>query len=124
MADKLIRLALTRLDAVQSKVPLWAGILAQMTHQSRWTQTMSVVLPARRFVLAPARVLAILTVFTNGTRFATLWTCPSRRTIAGARHIIALAAVLATALEGTISTIPALPTRMLTCGARITRWTL
>lgn len=124
MADELIRFALTRLDAVQSIVSLGAGILAQVAHKSRGAQTMTVVLPTRRSVLAPARVVAILTVFPIRTRLPTLRTGPSRRTVASARHIIALAAVPATALECTIGTVPTIPTRMLARSPCITWWTL
>lgn len=121
MTHKLVRLALARLDAMQSKVALWTGVLAVITHESRWTDAVAIVLPTRGFVLALASVLAILSVLSIRTRFCAFRARPPRRTITFSRHVRALTTMSAIALVGTICAVPAIATRMLAGGSRVAR---
>lgn len=123
MADKLIRLALARLDTVQSVVPLRAHILTVVTHQTLGTHAMPIVLPALGIVLALAVVLAILSVLSIRTCLRTLISHPARRTITLASDVHALPAMPTIAFKRTIGSIPSLSTRMLTCSSCVSRGT-
>lgn len=114
MAHELVRLALTRLDAVQAEVPLGTRVLTEVAHEARGTDAVAVVLPARRLILALALVLAILPVLAILTGHRAVGARPAGWTIAFARHVRALAAVLAIALERTVCAVEAVPTRVLT----------
>lgn len=109
---------------MQSEISLWASVLAEIAHQSRGTNTVSVVLPTRRTIFTSARLLTILTVLSIGTRLCAPQSGPSRRTIALSSHVGTLAVMLTITLERTVRAKPSLTTRMLTSGTRVTGSTL